>query len=112
MQEVDAALRAVAIPNDRSRSLKPQDGRGSDRRRKLRYLMTREFGLSAPSAYLLTRRHRDLCKGLVLIAINCDKAIESNANLRVERLLLFNEAVGACLDSRNSELTLMTVRGH
>ncbi len=65
----------------------------------------REFGLSAPSAYLLTRRHRDLCKGLVLIAINCDKAVESNANLRVERLLLFNEAVGACLDSRNSELT-------
>jgi len=25
----------------------------------------------------------------------CDKAIQSNANLRVERLLLFNEAVGA-----------------
>ena len=42
-------------------------------------------------------------------AINCDKAIESNANLRVERPLLFNEAVGACLDSRNSELTLKEV---
>jgi len=27
--------------------------------------------------------------------INCDKAIEGNANLRVERLLLFKEIVGA-----------------
>jgi hypothetical protein len=47
--------------------------------------------------YLLTQRHEELCKGLILIAINCDKVIESNANLRVECLLLFSKAVGACL---------------